>query len=99
MFKRLTFLIYWILVCFSTIKIVIVRLNYPLHNTCEGDIRKSMAHRHGESVLIRRVSSINEVGRERECVSFTGWVVIRLPCYNIGRKVGGVTGEDKGIFR
>ena len=98
MFKRLTFLLYWILVCFS-IRKVIVRLNYPLHNTCEGGFRRSMAHRHGENVLIRRVSSMNEVGRERECFSFTDEVVIHLPCDQLGRKVGGVTGEDKGIFR
>ena len=79
--------------------IVVVRLNYPLHNTFEvGGFRRSIAHRH-ESALIRRVSSMNEVGREREYVSFTDQVVIHLPCNQLGRKVGGVTGEDKGIFR
>ena len=42
---------------------------------------------------------MNETGREREGVSITEYVATLPPLDQVGGNVGGVTGEDEGVFR
>ena len=71
----------------------IIQINRHKRNAFEGG---AVACCKIKSILIGWVSPVDEVGRGE---FFTEYVAILPPLDQVGRKVGGVTGDDEGIFR